>query len=269
METFDAFVFPDLSGAVLVHDRYQNYDAIPGVLHQLCCAHILRDLEDAAQAYPDAIWPGQAADALRGLIHAANTARARGLAAAGTEDTASDLRLFRNAVRVGLIRGPPGSRREHQTAARAAAAGMPGQARTRHPALPQRPAHPAHVQPGRTRPAARENPAEDLRPPPLRDRRPPPVRRPRLHLHRRKTRRGHHHRHPRRARREPLDAARPRSRRSHSRHPARADRPASPAGRTRHRVRAGPRRALERGSHRAARRRTKDRWSGRPEPSWH
>jgi transposase len=39
METFDAFVFPDLSGAVLVHDRYQNYDAIPGVMHQLCCAH--------------------------------------------------------------------------------------------------------------------------------------------------------------------------------------------------------------------------------------
>jgi transposase len=60
MKTFDAFVFPDLSGAVLVHDRYQNYDAIPGVMHQLCCAHILRDLEDAAQACPDAIWPGQA-----------------------------------------------------------------------------------------------------------------------------------------------------------------------------------------------------------------
>jgi hypothetical protein len=73
MKTFDAFVFPDLSGTVLVHDRYQNYDAIPGVLHQLCCAHILRDLEDedAAQAYPDAIWPGQAAEALRALIHAA------------------------------------------------------------------------------------------------------------------------------------------------------------------------------------------------------
>jgi hypothetical protein len=32
-------VFPDLSAAVLVHDRYQNYDAIPGVLHQLCTQH--------------------------------------------------------------------------------------------------------------------------------------------------------------------------------------------------------------------------------------
>ena len=111
MQTFDAFVFPDLSGSVIVHDRYQNYDAVPGVAHQLCCAHILRDLEDTAQACPDAIWPGQAADALRALIHAANTARERGLPAAPAEDTATDLRLFRNAVRVGLsqIRRLPGA----------------------------------------------------------------------------------------------------------------------------------------------------------------
>src|SRR5262249_16754655 len=102
MKSFDAFVFPDLSGAVIVHDRYQNYDAIPGVAHPLCCAHILRDLEDAAQAYPDAIWPGQAADALRALIHASNTARGKGLTAVPDDDIAADLRLFRNAVRVGL-----------------------------------------------------------------------------------------------------------------------------------------------------------------------
>jgi transposase len=111
MRSFDAFVFPDLSRSVIVHDRYQNYDAIPGVAHQLCCAHILRDLEDAAQAYPDAIWPGQAADALRALIHAANTARGRGLAAVPDDDIAADLRLFRNAVRVGLsqVRRVPGA----------------------------------------------------------------------------------------------------------------------------------------------------------------
>jgi transposase len=111
MRTFDAFVFPDLSGSVLVHDRYQNYDAVPGVLHQLCCAHILRDLEDAAQSYPDAVWPGQAAEALRALIHAANTARARGLARVPDGDIAADLALFRNAVRVGLaqVRRVPGA----------------------------------------------------------------------------------------------------------------------------------------------------------------
>jgi transposase len=112
MKTFDAFVFPDLSGTVLVHDRYQNYDAIPGVLHQLCCQHILRDLEDAAQSYPDAIWPGQAAKALRALIHAANVARGKGLPSVPDDDTAVDLVLFRNAVRVGLseVRPVPGAK---------------------------------------------------------------------------------------------------------------------------------------------------------------
>ena len=29
MKTFAAFVFPDLGGTVVVHDRYQNYDATP------------------------------------------------------------------------------------------------------------------------------------------------------------------------------------------------------------------------------------------------
>ena len=29
MRTFSAFVFPDLSGVVVVHDRYVNYDSVP------------------------------------------------------------------------------------------------------------------------------------------------------------------------------------------------------------------------------------------------
>ena len=112
MRSFDAFAFPDLSAAVLAHDRCQNYDAIPGVLRQLCCQHLLRDLEDAAQSCPDAAWPGQAAEALRGLIHAANTARANGLAAVPDDAAAADLVLFRNAVRVGLaeVRPVPGAK---------------------------------------------------------------------------------------------------------------------------------------------------------------
>lgn len=111
MKTFDMFVFPDLSAAVLVHDRYQNYDKIPGVLHQLCTQHLLRDLEDAAQSYPDAVWPGQAAEALRTLIHAANTARGKGLARVPDDDIAADLRLFRHAVLAGLseVRRVPGA----------------------------------------------------------------------------------------------------------------------------------------------------------------
>jgi len=70
----------------------------------------LRDLEDAAQSYPAAIWPRQIADALRALIHAANLARAQGLAAIPGRDMTGHLRLFRHGVRVGLsqVRRVPG-----------------------------------------------------------------------------------------------------------------------------------------------------------------
>ena len=101
-KTFAAFVFPDLEHTVVVHDRYQNYDAFPGVIHQLCGAHIIRDLEDAAEAYPGAHWPVQIREALQGLIHAANTARAQGLCAV-PEDVAAPLtRAFRHGVILGL-----------------------------------------------------------------------------------------------------------------------------------------------------------------------
>jgi hypothetical protein len=106
LPSFKAFVYSDLHGTVLVHDRYQNYDKFGGVAHQLCTAHILRDLEDAAQAYPDAIWPGQAADALRALIHQANLARDQGLHAVPANRTAKDLKLFRHGVNVGLAQLP-------------------------------------------------------------------------------------------------------------------------------------------------------------------
>src|SRR5207244_424684 len=79
LKTCQAFVFPDMSGTVVVHDRYQNYDAIPGLIHQLCAAHILRGLAAAAETYPDAHWPVQVTQALQGLIHAANIARTQSL----------------------------------------------------------------------------------------------------------------------------------------------------------------------------------------------
>ncbi len=78
------------------------YDHFEGVAHQLCTAHLLRDLEAAAQDYPDAAWPGQIAGELRALIHAANVARDAGLASVPDEETAGHLRLFRHGVAVGL-----------------------------------------------------------------------------------------------------------------------------------------------------------------------
>jgi len=101
-KTFAEFVLPDMDGVVVVHDRYQNYDAFPGLAHQLCTAHLVRDLADAAETYPDAHWPVQIREALQGLIHAANTARAAGLAAVPADVAAPLIKAFRHGVILGL-----------------------------------------------------------------------------------------------------------------------------------------------------------------------
>ena len=118
LASFRAFIYTDLHGAVIVHDRYQNYDAFPGLRHQLCCAHLLRDLEDAAQAYPAATWPARAAAALRSLIHAANQARDQGLDRVPAAMTSRALRQFRHSITAGLDQVPrlPGAKRKQPPA---------------------------------------------------------------------------------------------------------------------------------------------------------
>ena len=37
LASFRQFVYSDLHGTVVVHDRYQNYDHFDGISHQLCC----------------------------------------------------------------------------------------------------------------------------------------------------------------------------------------------------------------------------------------
>src|SRR5262249_11650579 len=104
LETFKAFVFKDLTGSVIVHDRYQNYESteLGELTHQLCCAHLCRDLDAAAQVYPDAVWAPQIVRALRGLIHHANLARGNGRAAIDTTICDELVNEFTEGVRVGL-----------------------------------------------------------------------------------------------------------------------------------------------------------------------
>jgi hypothetical protein len=102
MKTFEAFVFPEMDGAVVVHDRYQNYDKFPGLTHQLCAQHLQRDLADAAETYPGEHWPVQVREALQGLIHAANTARGQGLSAIPGEAAAPLVHAVRHGVILGL-----------------------------------------------------------------------------------------------------------------------------------------------------------------------
>lgn len=105
LETFKKMAIAELAaGAVIVHDRYQNYDADPfaHLLHQLCTAHLLRDLEAAVELYPAEVWPVQIRDALRGLIHEANTARATGADQIDPEVKQELVQRFRHGVLVGL-----------------------------------------------------------------------------------------------------------------------------------------------------------------------
>ncbi len=124
-------------GAVVVHDRYRLYDhelfaadpdpedpsdadepVFAGLVHQLCTQHLCRDLDAAAETYPDEAWPAQTPDALRGLVHHANTLRhdaapgdghdpahCRHCQPASPAVPAAELRRrFRQGVLVGLAR---------------------------------------------------------------------------------------------------------------------------------------------------------------------
>jgi hypothetical protein len=71
-------------------------------VHQLCCQHLLRDLAGAAELYPDAHWPDQIADALRGLIHQTNLARDAGRDTIEPSVHNKLIKLFTNGVKVEL-----------------------------------------------------------------------------------------------------------------------------------------------------------------------
>lgn len=104
MATFKAFVLKDLTDSVIVHDRYHLYDnaEIGKLTHQLCCQHLLRDIDGAGEVYPDADWPTQIADALRGLIHHANLARDAGRDTIDTAIRDKLIKELKDGVLVGL-----------------------------------------------------------------------------------------------------------------------------------------------------------------------
>jgi len=105
LDTFKASVLADVAaGTVVVHDRYTLYDnkAFAGIVHQLCTQHLLRDLAGAGETYPDAVWPAQIADALRGLIHAANLARDNGADKVARDVRDELVKTLRHGVLAGL-----------------------------------------------------------------------------------------------------------------------------------------------------------------------
>jgi len=115
--SFAAFVLPDLTGTV-IHDRYHVYDhpRLGALTHQLCCAHLLRDLADAAEAYPGAAWPAQLTQALQQLIHAANQARDAGQPAVPDAVAAPLTAAYRDAITAGMdhLEHLGGSKRQYR-----------------------------------------------------------------------------------------------------------------------------------------------------------
>lgn len=108
LKSFHTFgILDDFSG-IAVHDRYSLYDhpdftaitAISG--HQLCAAHLLRDLQDAAESYSDQSWPAEATQALRDLIRRWHTARDAGQARIPAPACRKSVAAFRHAVAEGL-----------------------------------------------------------------------------------------------------------------------------------------------------------------------
>ena len=121
LESFRDFGILTDFGGIVVSDRYANYfhsgwEHLAG--HQACLAHILRDFQDAAESWPDAIWPAQAQRALRGLITAWHSAREQGLAEIPAATAGPLIKEFRHAVLAGLsdvprIPGPKHSTGQH------------------------------------------------------------------------------------------------------------------------------------------------------------
>jgi hypothetical protein len=90
-------------------------------------------LISAAETYPGAIWPGQIADSLRGLIHPANQARGKGLAAVPGDIAAPLVQAFRHGVLAGLSEIPRPPR--PQAAPRPRSARMPARPPGRRAAI--------------------------------------------------------------------------------------------------------------------------------------
>jgi hypothetical protein len=74
--------------------------------NQACLAHLLRDYQDCAETYPDAVWPMQAQRALRGMIRAWHAACEQGLPAIPDDVMKPLAHEFRHGVLAGLASVP-------------------------------------------------------------------------------------------------------------------------------------------------------------------
>ena len=153
--------YSDLHGTVVVHDRYVDYNYLRRHQPPAVPAMSAAILKTPPRPTRTRCGPAKIAGALRGLIHQANLARDQGLAAVPRRPRRRPQAVFRRGcapAALGLVQVRRGPRAESKQPGRART--WPGRRRSRRAAVPHRHRHPAdQVQPSRTRPAARENPA--------------------------------------------------------------------------------------------------------------
>jgi len=108
-------VLPGFRGT-MVHDAYfQLYNGYPEARHQLCVAHVVRELTAQDELHPHQRWARQIRWALSQLIKQAAAARAEGLRHIPPEKTAPLLRSYHRGVADGLTLHPRTSRTGKQS----------------------------------------------------------------------------------------------------------------------------------------------------------
>ena len=89
---------------VAVHDVWAPYDAYPDVAHQLCCAHVLRELHGVIDCTPAGqwCWAGQAADALVAMQKLVAAAIDAGRDTVDPARLAEQVSRYRSAALIGV-----------------------------------------------------------------------------------------------------------------------------------------------------------------------
>jgi transposase len=100
-----AGVLPNFTGA-MVHDALWLYRGFPDAAHQLCCAHVIRELTACDERFPGQVWAPQLRWTLAELIKEADKARAEGLDHIPPERARRWLIYYDSAIQVGLEHHP-------------------------------------------------------------------------------------------------------------------------------------------------------------------
>jgi len=100
----DMDVLPGFTG-VAVHDAWAPYDTYVNAEHQLCCAHVLRELQGVADTGPEDsqwCWATQAADALVAIQELVAEAAAAEQTSVDPATLAEQVHRYRSAAQLGI-----------------------------------------------------------------------------------------------------------------------------------------------------------------------